>query len=254
MPEVPAVVPENFREIPGLGIQGKVQGRELKIGSAAFVGAEGQGLFVSVDGQIKGHYDVKSRYRDGLLQILAYFRQAKPASWFAKKQSDFNHVWLLSGDQDREATALAPFFPDRETMLFERSPQDKLEFVKKLQRHGRQVMMLGDGLNDAGALRQSNLGVVVAEDTNNFTPACDAILHADEFENLPKYVKLAHAGVKTVKWSYAVALIYNIIGLSYSVTGHLSPLVAAVLMPTSSISIVIFGVLMSNWAAHRILK
>ncbi|HOY05614.1 MAG TPA: heavy metal translocating P-type ATPase metal-binding domain-containing protein [Saprospiraceae bacterium] len=254
MPEVPVVAPENFREIPGLGIQGKVQGRELKIGSAAFVGAEGQGLFISIDGENKGCYEVKSRYRVGLMQILAYFRQTKAASWFGKKQSDFNHVWLLSGDQDREATALAPFFPERETMLFERSPQDKLEFVKKLQRHGRQVMMLGDGLNDAGALRQSNLGVVVAEDTNNFTPACDAILHADEFENLPKFVELARAGVSTVKKSYAVAIIYNIIGLGYSVTGHLSPLVAAVLMPTSSISIVVFGVLMSNWAARRILK
>ena len=139
-------------------------------------------------------------------------------------------------------------------MLFQRTPQDKLEFVKKLQRHGRQVMMLGDGLNDAGALRQSNLGVVVAEDTNNFTPACDAILHADEFENLPKYVQLARAGVRTVNKSYAVALVYNIIGLGYSVTGHLSPLVAAILMPTSSISIVLFGVLMSNWEAKRILK
>jgi len=254
MPEVPVVAPENFREIPGLGIQGKVQGRELKIGSAAFVGAEGQGLFISIDGENKGCYEVKSRYRVGLMQILAYFRQTKAASWFGKKQSDFNHVWLLSGDQDREATALAPFFPERETMLFERSPQDKLEFVKKLQRHGRQVMMLGDGLNDAGALRQSNLGVVVAEDTNNFTPACDAILHADEFENLPKFVELARAGVSTVKKSYAVAIIYNIIGLGYSVTGHLSPLVAAVLMPTSWISIVVFGVLMSNWAARRILK
>lgn len=254
MPDVPLVTPQQFQELPGLGIQGNMDGRNVKVGSAAFVGAEGQGLFVAIDENVLGYYEVKSRYRYGLKQVLDYFRQTRPATWWRKQQNDFNRVWLVSGDQDREANALSPFFPDRETMLFQRTPQDKLEFVKKLQRHGRQVMMLGDGLNDAGALRQSNLGVVVAEDTNNFTPACDAILHADEFENLPKYVQLARAGVRTVNKSYAVALVYNIIGLGYSVTGHLSPLVAAILMPTSSISIVLFGVLMSNWEAKRILK
>ena len=87
-----------------------------------------------------------------------------------------------------------------------------------------------------------------------FTPACDAILHADEFERLPQYVQLARAGVQVVKRSYGVALVYNIIGLGYAVTGGLSPLVAAILMPTSSISIVLFGVMMSNWAARRILN
>lgn len=253
MPEVPTIVPENFREIPGLGIQGRVGDREIKIGSANFVGAEGQGLFFAVDGAIKGHFEVKSRYRDGLMSVLDFFRKTKPVSFFRKKGKDAHRVWLLSGDQDREAALLSPFFPERETMLFERSPQDKLEFIKKLQRHGQQVMMLGDGLNDAGALRQSNLGIVVAEDTNNFTPACDAILHADEFGRFPQYVQLARAGVQVVKRSYVVALIYNIIGLSYAVTGNLSPLVAAILMPASSISIVLFGVMMSNWAARRII-
>ena len=254
MPEIPTLAPENYKEIPGLGIQGRVGGQELKVGSADFVGAEGPGVFIAVNGVVKGCFEVRSRYRDGLMSVLNFFRQTKPATWFGKKEKDYTHVWLLSGDQDREATVLAPFFPERDTMLFDRSPQDKLEFVKKLQRHGQQVMMLGDGLNDAGALRQSNLGVVVAEDTNNFTPACDAILHADEFERLPKYVQLARAGVKVVKYSYGVALVYNIIGLSYAVTGNLSPLVAAILMPASSISIVLFGVVMSNWAAQRVLK
>lgn len=106
----------------------------------------------------------------------------------------------------------------------------------------------------AGALRQSDLGIVVAEDTNNFTPACDAILDAKAFPDLPAFVRLSRAGVRVVHWSYAVAFAYNIIGLSYAVTGQLSPLVAAILMPASSVSIVLFGVGMSNMAARRILK
>jgi len=138
-------------------------------------------------------------------------------------------------------------------MPFNRSPQDKLEFVKKLQRHGQHVLMLGDGLNDAGALRQSDLGIVVAENTNNFTPACDAIIHADEFARLPQFVRLAREGVKIVNRSYIVALSYNAIGLSFAVTGALSPLSAAILMPISSVSVLLFGIGRNNWAASRIL-
>lgn len=137
-------------------------------------------------------------------------------------------------------------------MQFQQSPQDKLEFIKKLQRMGRKVMMLGDGLNDAGALRQSQAGVVIAENTNNFTPACDAILHADAFEQFPQFVALAKSGVTIVNRAYYIAFIYNIIGLSYAVTGTLSPLVAAILMPLSSVTIVLFGVISGNLRAKKL--
>jgi Cu+-exporting ATPase len=282
MAEVPTEAPSKFEEIPGLGIFGVVKGRELRIGSQKFVenenhldfqnlrGSEKEksGVFVLIDGEIKGHFEVKSHFREGLAQVLAFFSAPnskdhtpetidRSPSTVYRVPSTVDRptsIYLLSGDQDREAKALAPFFPDPETMLFNKSPQEKLDFVKKLQRHGQHVMMLGDGLNDAGALRQSDLGIVVAENTNNFTPACDAILHADEFARLPKLVKLAREGVKIVNLSYIVALTYNAIGLSFAVTGDLSPLVAAVLMPISSVSVVLFGVGMSNWAARRVLK
>jgi Cu+-exporting ATPase len=137
-------------------------------------------------------------------------------------------------------------------MLFNRTPQEKLEFVKNLKRHGQKVLMLGDGLNDAGALKQSSVGIVVAENTNNFTPACDAILHADEFARLPQFIEMAEAGVKIVNRAYFVAAMYNIVGLSYAVSGNLSPLVAAILMPMSSVTIVLFGTLSGNWKASRL--
>ena len=192
-----------------------------------------------MDGQPIGHFEVHSRFRSGLAQVLTFFRSSAS-------------VFLLSGDQNHEAAALGPFFPDADNMLFQRSPQEKLDFIKKLQGNGRQVLMLGDGLNDAGALRQCDLGIVVAENTSNFTPACDAILHADEFAQLPQFVRLARAGVKIVNQSYLVALSYNLVGLSFAVSGALSPLVAAVLMPLSSVSMVLFGVGRSNWAARKL--
>jgi Cu+-exporting ATPase len=239
--DVPAAAPENFVERPGLGISGVVDGRAVQVGSAEFVGAPLQsGVFVAIDGAVRGYFEVRSRYRDGLGQVLEFFRQAG------------RRVWLLSGDQDREAESLAPYFPDRSTMLFNRTPQDKLDFVRARQENGEKVMMLGDGLNDAGALQQSTVGVVVAENTNNFTPACDAIVHADEFDRLPLFMRLARGGVQTVNDAYKVAFCYNVVGLSYAVSGQLSPVVAAILMPLSSITIILFGMGMTNWRAYRL--
>jgi Cu+-exporting ATPase len=247
--QFPVVKPDSFEEIAGMGVKGVVNGQEIKAGSAVFTGGEGQGVFVAVNGEIAGYYEVKSRYRTGLDKVLDFFG----GKYFAGRNRGTS-VWMLSGDHDQEAVRLRPFFHDTSVMRFNQSPQDKLDFVKNRQSEGRKVMMIGDGLNDAGALRQSDLGIVVAEDTNNFTPACDAILSAKEFTGLPDFVRLARAGVRVVHWSYAVAFTYNAIGLAYAVTGQLSPLIAAVLMPASSISIVLFGVGMSNLAAKYILK
>lgn len=240
MSEIAPVAPQHFEEIAGAGIKGAVNGMDLKIGSAAFTGGTPgvSGVHVAVNGHYRGYFEVKSRYRSGLAQVL---------SWF-KSQGD---IWLVSGDHNQEAVALTSFFEAEDNMLFNQSPQDKLEFIKQMQRHDRKVMMLGDGLNDAGALQQSNVGIVIAENTNNFTPACDAILHAGEFEQLPAYLSLARSGVKIVNNAYFIALVYNLIGLSFAVTGTLSPLIAAILMPLSSVTIVLFGVLSGNVLARR---
>lgn len=101
--------------------------------------------------------------------------------------------------------------------------------------------MLGDGLNDAGALRQAEVGIVVAEDVNNFTPACDAVLDAKEFGQLPQYLEFAKKGIHLVYAAWILAALYNVVGLWFAVQGELSPVVAAILMPLSSLTIVGFG-------------
>jgi len=249
--EIPVQPVEDFEEIPGLGIRGIVNGQLIEVGSGKFVHAgtdKPAGTYVSVEGNILGRFESKSSFREGLMDVLKYFKGKKK-----QKDSPPSGIFLLSGDHDREAIALAAFFPDSNSMFFDQVPQDKLDFIKQLQQRGQKVLMIGDGLNDAGALRQSDVGIVIAENTNNFTPACDAILQAGEFARLPQFIQLAQAGVGIVQKSYLIALLYNTIGLSYAVSGTLSPLVAAVLMPLSSISIVLFGVGMGNLAARGII-
>jgi P-type Cu+ transporter len=250
MPDVPTMPLDYFEEIPGSGMVAVLEGREIKIGSHAFVVQHAasdphttSGVFVSIDDHLVAHFDLQSSLREGADEVFGYFQTMAPQK-----------VFLLSGDRNRDANMLLPFFGTQDTMHFDQSPQDKLDFVKNLQRYSQKVMMIGDGLNDAGALRQSDLGIVISEQTNNFTPACDAILRADMFHQLPQFVWLAKAGVRIVHQSYAVALTYNAIGLGFAVTGTLSPLVAAVLMPLSSISIVLFGVGMGNRAAKKLLR
>lgn len=233
---------DDFEEIPGKGLRGTTAGKTIRLGSATFIFEEKRnepGVFVEINGEVLGHFDLKSRYREGLAGVLRFFQNRRASAW------------LLSGDNDREAGALKPLFADAAAMRFNQSPHDKLTFVRGLQQQGDKILMFGDGLNDAGALQQSDVGIVVAENTNNFTPACDAILHADEFERIPQFLDLARWGMTTVNRAYLLAACYNVVGLSFAVTGTLSPVVAAILMPLSSVTIVLFGFSMSYWKAWR---
>src|SRR5699024_6873525 len=158
---------------------------------------------------------------------------------FEKLDKNKNLV-VLSGDNEGEREILTEMLPKGTSMHFNQKPEDKLNFVKELQDKGQKVMMIGDGLNDAGALKQSDVGLVVSENTNVFTPACDGILDAEEFRTIPKFFDFSKNSTRVIKWAFLLSLMYNTIGLGFAVTGNLKPVVAAILMPLSSISIVAF--------------
>jgi Cu+-exporting ATPase len=242
----PAV--NDYREFIGKGIEGTAAGKTVLLGSLSFFheksvireGSSSQNsVLLAIDGKLKGGFRFQNRYRESSWEVL---------DWFQRNGSTF----LLSGDNEQEREFLAPKFKAG-GVFFNQTPQDKLDFIKNMQAKGTTVLMLGDGLNDAGALKQSDVGIVVAENTNNFTPACDAILEAKQFRCLPGFLNFGKNSLRVVYWAWVLAAIYNVVGLSYATQGALSPVVAAILMPLSSISIVAFGVGAGSFLAKKTL-
>ena len=238
--EAPLIPLENFQEIPGKGILANIDKATVKVGSKKLMGqslngqwAQSEGVFVSINDEVKGCFAIQHPYRKGLKVLI-------------KRLQERFQISLLSGDNDLESNHLLPYFKSEDHLHFNQSPQQKLDYVKDLQQKGQEVIMVGDGLNDAGALKQSNVGIVITENINNFTPASDAILAASSFSIFPDLLKYIINSRKIIFATYLLALIYNVVGLSYAVQGTLSPVIAAILMPLSSITVVVFGVGMST--------
>jgi Cu+-exporting ATPase len=193
-------------------------------------------MFIELDGKRVGYPIARSGYRISAWKVL---------DWFKRKYQ----VYLLSGDNDRERGFLESKFETGDLLFSNQSPQEKLEFVQQQQGLGQIVLMVGGGLNDAGALKSSDVGIVIAEDTSNFTPACDAILDARSFSRFPELLTYASSSISVVYFAWVVAAVYNLIGLNFAVQGERSPVVAAILMPLSSVSIVGIGVGLSTYYA-----
>lgn len=234
---------EHYQEIIGQGISGTIHGKEIKIGSAFFVHSkleENQNtiIFIKIDEEVKGYYRSKNVYRNDLISVF---------STLSKKYE----LSILSGDNAGERPYLESILPKDTPLLFNQKPQDKLDYIKQLQASGKRVMMVGDGLNDAGALAQSNVGIAISENTNVFSPACDAIIDAKLFNNFPKFLTLSEKTIHIIQWSFKLSFLYNIIGLYFAVTAQLTPIIAAILMPISSISIVVFVTFLTNLMAKK---
>ena len=236
------LTPDEFEEEVGKGITAKFNQNSIKVGAFDFVDHRNQNfseeasqedqknktvVHISTNEDYKGCYIFNSEYRVGVSET------------FQKLAFD-KELIVLSGDNDGERERLEKLLPKSTKLYFRQKPEDKLNFIKTLQKEGKTVMMVGDGLNDAGALKQSDVGIAISENTNVFSPACDGILEASRFRFFSEYIHLANRGTKIIKWAFLFSLFYNLIGLSFAVTGHLQPVVAAILMPLSSISIVIF--------------
>ena len=237
--DVETVQLDSFTEVLGKGIKTKYLNKELKIGSASFVNnlnnsfSFDTSVHISIDNNYKGKFRFKNSYRTGVQPIFNAFKK------------DYS-LAVVSGDNEGEQNYLSNYLPKETTFLFNQKPDDKLHFVENQQKSGNKVAMIGDGLNDAGALAQSNVGIALSENINVFSPACDAILDATQFNKLHQFFMASKKAITIIKYCFVLSLLYNIVGLYFAVTGQLMPVIAAILMPLSSISIVVFTTISTN--------
>ena len=236
-----------FIEMAGKGIFATIDGIAIKLGSQKFVcdtehdtGPITSGVYISIDQTVRGYYKISNQYRSGFSNVIRKLG----------KQFD---MYLLSGDNAAEKEHLEQFF-DQDKIFFNQQPQQKMEFIAALRTQGRQVMMTGDGLNDSGAFMQSDVALSIADDIYHFSPAGDAIIEAAQFHQLTAFIGFARKSLVIVKASFAISFLYNIIGLTIALTGNLSPVVAAVLMPASSVTVVAFSTFATRLLAKRMIR
>jgi len=239
----------DYYEYVGKGVAGEIEGLSVKMGSEEYVTNKASNVkysteksssrvYLSINDVVLGYFNISNSYRTGLAEVVQ------------KLEKNYS-LHLLSGDNESERNYLQSYFKDPLQMYFKQTPENKLKYIKALQNEGENVLMIGDGLNDAGALKQSDIGISISEDVSNFSPACDGILNSEEFQSLPNIIKFSKDSFKIIIFSFAASFVYNLLALGIAVDGLLKPIVAAILMPVSSISVVVFCVVSTNYFAKR---
>ena len=235
----------DYKEIVGKGIQASFQDINLKLGASSFVSNDVEkstldtSVHVSFNEVYKGKFTFKNSYRTGVESLFNSLKNEYELS-------------VVSGDNQGEKEHLQESLPGGTQLLFNQKPEDKLNVVANLQEKNKKVMMIGDGLNDAGALAQSDVGIALSENINVFSPACDGILDASKFNKIANYIKASKKAMQIIKYCFILSLCYNVVGLYFAVTGQLMPVIAAILMPLSSISIVVFTTISTNILGKKI--
>jgi Cu+-exporting ATPase len=243
-------VVQDYQEVDGKGMYAMVKDNEYLIGSANWLLQNGVDLklpenrqrssvHIAKNHQYLGYFEFGNSYRGNLLEKI-------------KQLTSKYSISILSGDGNSEEVYLKSQLHESVQMAFHQSPEQKEAFIQQLkQKNTDAVMMLGDGINDAIALKASDIGVAVTEDTGSFTPNSDIIMHADSLLKLPQILQYGKDCMHVLYICLVISLVYNLVGLGFAFSGLLTPLVAAILMPLSSITVVFAAVGLTNYFAMK---
>jgi Cu+-exporting ATPase len=236
---------EQIQETEGRGISGLAEGAHIVVGSRGFLTEHRidvpelvqANVYIAINGFFAAGFTPVGVFRSGMEAMVKGL----------KKQQLALHV--VSGDGPRDERMLLALLGKETPLHFNRKPHEKLAELTAIQMSGS-VAMIGDGLNDAGALKGSDVGIAVTDDVKSFTPASDAILSSRSLAKLASFVSFAKSARLIVWSSFGISFLYNVVGLSFAVTGNLTPLVSAVLMPVSSLTVIGFASGASVLAAY----
>ena len=235
---------ESFEALDGLGVKGSVKGREVLVGNRQFMRTQGLDLPIDLDreGQLlesQGMTIVFFGWEGEAQGLLLFGDSVKDASRNAVQELQKRRieVWLVSGDAEGTTRAVAG------KLGIERSsgqavPKDKVEIIKALQKKGHRVGMVGDGVNDAAALVQADVGFALGTSVNVGREASDITLMTGDPMKIAEVLDLSALTVKIIRQNLLFAFFYNGLGIPLAVAGLLNPLIAVFAMFASSLCVI----------------
>jgi len=241
---------EEFQAIPGKGIRVRLKGKEVLVGNLKLMEEEGIEI-KAADQQVKElsqqgktpMFVALNHQMAGLIAIADTLKDNAPAVARQLKEMGLEVV-MLSGDNRRTANAIARQAGIQQ-VLAEVLPADKAREVQHLQQKGKMVAMVGDGINDAPALAQADVGIALGSGTDVALEASDITLIGDNLQGVPSAIQLSKKTLRTIKQNLFWAFAYNVVGIPiaagilYPWWGILlNPMVAAAAMAFSSVSVV----------------
>ena len=218
------------REEAGRGLAGQVDGIRVAIGTAEFISSLGRDWLPHDDRT----WAIVGDSRPGWIRVEGTEREGIADA--VRRLSRSVRVSLYSGDGSQQVERWRDLFGRH--LRARMTPEAKLSAIRKRQARGRRVLMVGDGLNDAGALAGADVGLAVSDDTACLVPACDGVIRGDRVRFLPEYLRYARRGRRVIAICFTVSVLYNGLGLALALAGRLTPLATAILMPVSSLTVI----------------
>ena len=221
-------VPDEFEALPGAGVRARLNGSTVVVGSRRLAGNDGAArLGQELEAQGKSLLFVARDQRlVGVLAAADTLRPEIPEALEALRELGVRHVELLTGDNERVAASIAGELgvAYRANLL----PEDKIAVVRDLQSQGRTVVMIGDGVNDAPALAQANVGIAMGvAGTDVAIEAAHVALMRDDWRLVPEVFAIARRTMRVVKLNLGFTIVYNLLGLALAASGILPPVLAA---------------------------
>jgi Cu+-exporting ATPase len=224
----------DFIEVTSQGIGGTINENKIRLGKAGWVDSKyleklnSNLTTLAIEGEVVGTFEFESKITTVVQNMVVHLSKQFP-------------LYLLSGDKKEGLTDVAPILSAFKEVKTGLMPQDKKEFITHLEQHGTPTIMVGDGINDAAAMQAATVGLAVTSEKNSFTPASDIIMNGSDLSLLSQLHSFSLACRRNILNSFWLSVVYNLVGLSVAISGTLSPVFAAIFMPISSLSVVVFS-------------
>jgi Cu+-exporting ATPase len=221
------VIPDasDFQSVTGRGVEAVVEGRRVRVGNADFAGGADQGIVIAIDGEVRGSILVADPVRNGARELVG------------ELQRRGLEIILLTGDQPAAAQAVAKE-AGIDRVVAGVLPAGKVDEIRRLQSEGHVVAMAGDGINDAPALAQADVGFAMGSGTDIAIDAGDVTLLRADLSGIAKALGLSRAAWRVMRQNLFWALAYNVVAIPAAALGYLNPIIASAAMAMSSVTVV----------------